>query len=140
MQSTCGPEPVNPSHHQVCWKRGEGMHRKRVGTRAVGLGWGAKAGPPAQTRVPLRIGDVSRRSTPVLVLEAAKSSSQLLRPASKVTCSSACGMPLLSHMGTHLFLPAPRGQASARLSVPTAAAGGAAGGLMAAIAAFIRCL
>ena len=47
-------------------------------------------------------------------------------------------MPPLSQLGTYLSLPSPRGQASARSSTPTAAAGEAAGSLKAAIAAFVR--
>ena len=47
-------------------------------------------------------------------------------------------MPPLSQLGTYLSLPAPRGQALARSSTPTAAAGEAAGSLKAAIAAFVR--
>ena len=138
MQGYRGPAPFHPSHPKVCWKRGEGKHRSRVGARAAGLGCGVTAGSPAQTRVPVRLGGVSRSLATVLGLDSAKTSQQPLRPASKVTRTSARGMPPLSQLGTYLSLPAPRGQASARSSTPTAAAGEAAGSLAAAMPRFVR--
>ena len=138
MQGYRGPAPFHPSHPKVCWKRGDGKHRNLVGARAEVLGWGARAGSPVKTRVPLRFGSVSRSPAPALGLDPAKTSLQLRRPASKVTRTSARGMPPLSQLGTYLSLPAPRGQALARSSTLTAAAGEAAGSLKAAIAAFVR--
>ena len=138
MQGLRGTTPFLPSHHRCAGGRGEGKHRNHVGTRAEVLGWGAIAGSPAQTRVPVRLGGVSRSLAPVLGLDPAKTSQQPLRPASKVIRRSACGMPRLSQLGTYLSLPAPRGQALARSSTPTAAAGEAAGSLKTAIAAFVR--
>ena len=120
---------IPPIPSPVCWKRGDGKHRNHVGTRAEVLGWGAIAGSPAQTRVPVRLGGVSRSLAPVLGLDPAKTSRQPLWPASKVTHQSACGMPRLSRLGTYLALHAPRGQASVRSSTPAAAAGEAAGSL-----------
>ena len=95
---------------------------------SAGVGRNSR-GSPAQTRVPVRLGGVSRSLAPVLGLDPAKTSRQPLWPASKVTHQSACGMPRLSRLGTYLALHAPRGQASVRSSTPAAAAGEAAGSL-----------
>ena len=78
MQGLRGTTPSLPSHHRCAGGRGEGKHRNHVGTRAEVLGWGAIAGSPAQTRVPVRLGGVSRSLAPVLGLDPAKTSQQPL--------------------------------------------------------------